>query len=260
VRSCSRFPDSKNLQSLSRRRLLGLLALLPFKAGAASRVRVGSARFDVVPLGEGHRRYIHIHGNETTARTVLRMHVEQRGGQAVFVQGGTRAIRVERLLIDPNRMFSRTGAEASLHRLNLGADENRIERALARIERDVPALLEAVLPQHDELLISIHNNSQGYNIQEEIPHSDAHHLPVPDEPNNFFLATDPRDYAILAEGPFNAVLQHRAEGPDDGSLSRLCTARGIRYVNLEVLLGQAERQGEMLTWLDDALPARHTAD
>ncbi|MCW5962707.1 MAG: hypothetical protein KIT83_01610 [Bryobacterales bacterium] len=246
---------------MTRRQVLALVALVPLQAHSAERVRVGKTHFRVErgtatgAHAQVGRRYLHIHGNETTARVVLAKHVARRSGVAVFVEESTRTISVDGLIIDPNRMFSRVGAEASLRRLNPRIREAALSRALARLERELPALLRVVLPPAGGLLISIHNNSQGYNIQQEIPLSEQHHLPVPDEPNNFFLATDERDYVTLARGPFNAVLQMNPAGPDDGSLSRLCALRGIRYVNLEAILGAAERQHEMLVWLDDALPA-----
>ena len=46
------------------------------------------------------------------------------------------------------------------------------------------------------------------------------------------------------------MLQQKAPPTDDGSLSRLAAARGRRYVNLEVGLGQTDRQKEMLDWLE----------
>jgi hypothetical protein len=46
------------------------------------------------------------------------------------------------------------------------------------------------------------------------------------------------------------VLQQHAPKQDDGSLSRLAAARGVRYVNLEVELGNADRQQEMMRWLE----------
>lgn len=247
---------------LSRRELLMLVGALPLGAASGERLRVGHARFRVERhgrAGEGvaARSYLHIHGNEITARAVLASHMASRAGVAVFVEGSTRAVSLEGLLIDPNRMFSREGAEASLRRLNPRAKEPSIARALARLQRDLPRLLSAMLPAPGGLLISMHNNSQGYNIREEIPMSERHHLPVPDEPHNFYLATDSRDFQRIAGGPYNAVLQMKPPSPDDGSLSRLCAARNIRYVNLEAKLGEAVRQREMLTWLEDALPAAY---
>jgi len=49
------------------------------------------------------------------------------------------------------------------------------------------------------------------------------------------------------------VLQHSAPPSDDGSLSRLAAARGLRYVNLEVGIGHSGRQKEMLDWLEWSL-------
>ena len=50
------------------------------------------------------------------------------------------------------------------------------------------------------------------------------------------------------------VLQQHGPRQDDGSLSRLAAARGVRYVNLEVQQGQQSRQQEMVDWLERHLP------
>lgn len=228
--------------------------MLPQIACGERTLKVGDARFRVFVRGTSARRYIHIHGNEATARVALGEHVRKRDGISFFVAGDLRAITVNGLSIDPNRMFSRIGATASLQRLNPNASAQTIEAALAVLDRDLPALLNDLLPPAGGLVISVHNNSQGYNIRAEIPISEAHHLPQPDAPNDFFLATDPRDFEILKGSSYNAVLQSKPATEDDGSLSRLCAARGIRYVNLECYAGRLNLQREMLSWLDGALP------
>jgi len=76
----------------------------------------------------------------------------------------------------------------------------------------------------------------------------------PDNPHAFFLCTDPGDFEILATSPYNVVLQQHVRAPDDGSLSRRAAARLARYVNLEVGIGDAARQQEMLIWLEQHLP------
>lgn len=238
----------------TRRAFLSLVALFPQVACGERTLKVGDARFRVFARGNSSRRYIHIHGNESTARVALADHVRNRKGVSFFISGDLRTITVNGLLIDPNRMFSRVGATASLRRLNPNAATPEIDQALATLDRDLPPLLSQLLPPTGGLLISVHNNSQGYNIQTEIPISEAHHLPKPDAPNDFFLATDPRDFEILAKSPYNAVLQSKPATEDDGSLSRLCAARGIRYVNLECYAGRLNIQREMLAWLDRALP------
>ncbi len=244
----------------SRRQLFRLLPLVPLPLGtlplsAAPTLRVGDARFRAARVKNAPRRFIHIHGNEATARQVLQDYLKHDGaGDALLVQGKTRNVKVEKLLIDPNRMFSHEGASANLRRLNPSATDAAIQKVLHRLDRDLPALLTALLPRAGALVFSMHNNSQGYSIQTEIPISEKHHLPVPGEPNNFFLVTDPEDYQLFESGPYNAVLQSKPPDPDDGSLSRLCASRGIRYVNLEAKLGEYDRQLEMLAWADRILP------
>jgi hypothetical protein len=79
---------------------------------------------------------------------------------------------------------------------------------------------------------------------------------MPDRPREFILCTDPRDYARLATGPFNVVLQNVAPKEDDGSFSRLAAARRVRYVNIEAPLGSAAEQARMLAFVE-RLPERH---
>lgn len=248
------------LAGFSRRALLALVPLLPQISCGKRTIAVGDAQFRVIDRGHSPRRYIHIHGNEATARRALTDHMRNREGRAFFVVGDERNVQVGGLAIDPNRMFSRIGAQASFKRLNPGAAEGAIAQALDTLERDLPGFVKALLPPDGGLLISVHNNSEGYNIRTEIPISEAHYLPEPGSPNDFFLLTDARDFEVLKGSRYNAVLQTKPATEDDGSLSRLCAARGIRYVNLECYAGRLALQKEMLRWVDQALlkvlPAR----
>ncbi len=233
---------------------MAFVAVLPQMSCGQRSIAVGDARFRVAERGASPRRYIHIHGNEQTARRALAEHMRNRDGRAFFVEGDGRNVTVGGLTIDPNRMFSPVGARASFKRLNPDATPDAISSALAVLERDLPALLRALLPPDGGLIISVHNNSEGYNIRTEIPISEARHLPEPGVPNDFFLLTDARDFEVVKGSPYNAVLQTKPATEDDGSLSRLCAARGVRYVNLECFAGRLARQREMLRWVDEALP------
>ncbi len=233
---------------------MALVAVLPQMSCERRAIAVGGARFRVVERGASPRRYIHIHGNEQTARRALAEHMRSHDGRAFFVEGDARNVTVGGLTIDPNRMFSPIGARASFQRLNPGVAQESAASALAVLERDLPALLHALLPPNGGLLLSVHNNSEGYNIRTEIPISEESHLPESGVPNDFFLLTDARDFEVLKGSPYNAVLQTRPATEDDGSLSRLCAVRGVRYVNLECFAGRLARQREMLRWVDDALP------
>ena len=101
--------------------------------------------------------------------------------------------------------------------------------------------------------MALHNNSQGYSVKDEVASSDDTSLKEADHPHEFFLSTDAGDYAMLATSPYNVVLQRKLPPEDDGSLSRLAARRGVRYINLEVALGQREKQVEMLGWLEKHL-------
>jgi hypothetical protein len=199
---------------------------------------VAGAHFRIWRYGRSKRRYVVIH-DEETARQVLTAHM--RTGVAYIIEGQTRNVAIEGGQIDPNRMFSRFGAEASLRRLNPGWEAERM--ALAVLDRGREDLVKALIPPPGGLTIALHNISQNYSVQDEEPMSDAGSIREPGNPRALFVCTDEGDFRKPAVSPYNAVLQKKPE--DHGSLSRLAAARGARYINLEVALGQSGRQKEM---------------
>ena len=66
----------------------------------------------------GTHRYLLIHGDEKTAREVLDTWMYFHPGTAYFSAAPTRNVRLSGGVVDPNRMFSRVGAEANLKSLN----------------------------------------------------------------------------------------------------------------------------------------------
>ena len=242
-------------QQLSRRDFLAYASIfgwIPFLQ--PKHISLAGARFRIHRNGHSKRRYLLIHGNEESARQVLLYHIRTHEGIAYEILNHTRNIPVAGGNIDPNRMFSKTGAEASLRRLNPDWTPDRIASAERTLESGRERLVRALLPPPGGLTIALHNNSQGYSVENEEPDSDAGSLREPDNPHAFFLCTSPEDFRILSTSPYNVVLQNKAPKTDDGSLSRLAAARGARYVNLEVGLGHPDRQREMLDWLDWRLP------
>jgi len=217
-------------------------------------VGLGGARFRVERAGPSARRYLHIHGDETTARAVLEAHLRARGGTAFFILSGERTVPCLDGRLDPNRMFSREGAARNLRHLNPGWRAEQLEQALALLDRGREPFLRALLPPRGGLLVALHNNSRGYSIRDEIAASGRVSLPRHDQPYDFFLCTDPGDFAHLADSPYNAVLQQDPLGEEDGSLSRLAARRRVRYVNLECALGNHALQAAMLAWADRHLP------
>ncbi|MEO8370399.1 MAG: hypothetical protein ABI806_14540 [Candidatus Solibacter sp.] len=227
-----------------------LLAFGWFPFFKPKHISLAGARFRIVRNGGGKRRYLRVHGNEETARLVLERLMNTHEGIAYIIENPVREVMAEGLKLDPNRMFSRVGAEANLRTLNPAATAEQVSRTLAVLDRGREKLVRALIPPAGGLTVALHNNSSRYSVSDEVPISDETSLRDPRHLHEFFLCTDAHDFAVLKTSPYNVVLQ--AEGPkdDDGSLSRLAAKRGFRYVNLEVTLGQTEKQREMLNWLD----------
>jgi hypothetical protein len=216
-------------------------------------IQLAGARFRIVRRDRRLRHFLLIHGDEETARTVLTRFMGSHDGTAFLIESRTRNVPIDGGTIDPNRMFSRVGAEASLKNLNPGWTPRQIEEALRRLDRGREGLVKALLPPDRGLLMALHNNSEAYSVNDEVAISDATSLREPGNPHAFFLCTDPADYAVLSQSPYNVVLQRDKPQQDDGSHSRLAARRGVRYMNLEVMHGNVDRQWEMLQWADGHL-------
>jgi len=210
-------------------------------------------RFRIERKGRSKRRYLLLHGDEETARGVLTAHLKKHSGVAHLAAGNTRTVYYNGVRFDPNRIWSAEGAARNLKLLNPYAPERDLANARWMLNRERGRLIEKLMPPRGGLLIALHNNSRGYSVETEIPISDRAALADKENPHEFFLCTDPADFVRLARSPYNVVLQDKAPQTDDGSLSRLAARLGVRYVNLEAGLGKADRQREMLEWLEKNL-------
>jgi hypothetical protein len=218
------------------------------------RKKLAGIRFRVLRNGRSNRRFLMIHGNEQTAREVLTAHMKQAAGIAYLVENMERNVEFRSGELDPNRMYSREGAERNLRRLNPQWSEGEIQSALTYLDRRRDDVLKAVRPKDGDVLIAVHNNSQGYSVRDEVPISNRIAMNDADNPNEFCLCTDERDFELLSKGTYNVVLQNRTDAADDGSLSRFAARSGFRYVNIEAALGKFDRQRAMLQWVDATLP------
>jgi hypothetical protein len=197
------------------------------------------------------RRYLVIHGDEDTARDVLTTYMYDHDGVAYIVTGKTREVEIRGAKIDPNRMFSREGAERSLKSLNPSINPDQLVDVLGFLDQEREKLLKRLIPPKGSRLFALHNN-RDYSVNDEIAASDRTSIKQPAQPRNFFLCTDPTDFETLRQSPYNVVLQSKPD-PDDGSLSRLAARRGFRYTNLECAIGEYAAQLERVHWLDDHL-------
>jgi hypothetical protein len=225
-------------------------SLFPFSRNPS----IAGIKFQTIHNGTDRRRYIWIHGNEPTARDVLREHMKQTEGRAFLIESTERNVKIAGGALDPNRMFSRAGAERNLRTLNPTWKPQQISKVLNDLDRDRNRFLHRILPQPGGLIVALHNNGPAYSVKDEVAISNAVAMNDAGHPDEFMLCSAEADFSILASSRFNVLLQNRPQGPDDGSLSRLCADRHVRYVNIEAALGNAEGQTRMLQWLEAALP------
>lgn len=244
---------SSSSESSTRRTWLAA-SFLPFWPFQARQQKLAGIRFDIIRHGRSAHRYFHVHGNETTARELLYQHMKKYKGTGFTVESLERQVPLAGISIDPNRLFSREGAERNLRRVNPDLSEASLQNALIYLERGRRKFLKAILPKEGGLLIALHNNGPGYSVHTEVPISDEVSLADPENPREFMLAVNRADFDILKTSPFNVVLQDKAPPDDDGSLSRLCTVLGVRYVNIEARLGNLEGQRRMLDFIETKLP------
>lgn len=213
--------------------------------------QLSGVQFRVMRYGHSPRRFIVIHGDEDTARDVLSAYMFDHAGVAYVVTGSERNVEIEGVRIDPNRMFSRVGAEKSILSLNSGVAAEKVTAALNFLDHEREKALRHLIPPHGGRLFALHNN-RDYSVQDEIASSDQTSIRQPGTPRSFFLCTSAADFEVLKQSPFNVVLQTRPD-PDDGSLSRLAARRGFRYINLECAIGDYEGQLQRVRWLEDRL-------
>ena len=216
-------------------------------------VELVGIEFKVVKKGHSDRKYIWLHGDEQTARMALESHMKLNLGTAFFIQGETREKDFFDGILDPNRIFSSKGAEANIHKYNRGWSSFRKQEALEWINRERDAFLESIFPKNGGLLVALHNNFKGYNVNREIQKSDSVSIKKDQNPRDFFICTDRTDFEALARSPFNVVLQEKLPQKDDGSLSWAAMRNGVRYVNIEVRLGWLSQQKKMLNYLENNL-------
>ena len=70
--------------------------------------------FKVKKNGFSDVSYILLHGDEETARMLLSEHIKGNKGRAFFIKSKEREVLLGPTMVDPNRIFSRSGAKKAL--------------------------------------------------------------------------------------------------------------------------------------------------
>lgn len=162
--------------------------------------------------------------------------------------------------VDPNRIFSKFGCRRTILYYQPAISPGRLKKAVHKTKRLADFLLNVVISEKTEAIVTLHNNSQGYrndgsrgwghvsivNYMDNLMHCQSFqsvNFGNEDEDDLFWVTTE-RDYNLLAHLNHHVVLETH-EAPilaDDGSLSYWAAYRPgfdgkqapLRYFNLEL--------------------------
>lgn len=203
--------------------------------------------------------YLNLHDDENTAVEATIAVLEERGGTLFELRHtGERNISFRlndsTFTIDPNRIFTRRGIDASLSGHSESSPSAR--EAVRAFAQD---LLDRVGFEELPLIATVHNNTDdrysvlSYTDEGGTLSGDARFVHVSGETDrdDFYFVTSDDLYRALREMGENVVLQDNHLVEDDGSLSVLAGRLGIDYVNVEAEHGHVEKQREMIAALHD---------
>tara|TARA_B100001142_G_scaffold269358_1_gene274984 strand:+ start:1077 stop:1844 length:768 start_codon:yes stop_codon:yes gene_type:complete len=220
---------------------------------AESFITFAGVKFHIISNGSSPNRYIWLHGDEKTAKMALEYHIKKYSGSAFFIENDTREIPFKSTIIDPNRIFSRNGSYHTLRKFKPGWAPGTLKKALDELDVQRSEFMNVLMPSKGALLISLHNNFRGYNVYKEKNKSQRTSIKTNENPRDFMICTDEKDFEKLAVGPYNVVLQNKLPDNDDGSLSWEALRRNIRYLNIETRLGYLSKQKKMLRFVEENL-------
>jgi len=213
-------------------------------------IAVGEARFRIVRNHRSTRRYVLLDGSQEAARQLLLGHMESERGTTFLIEGSAREVPIAGGKFDPNRMFSRAGAEDNLKSLNPAWSASQIEAALDLLDGQREKLLDALFPPDRGLLIALESGVGPESAKDAAAAGDQSSLRQPDKPQAFYVCTDPADYQALSASPYNVVLAGHVRARDDGTLERRAAARGVRFLAISTRPGDTAAQRDMLNWAD----------
>ena len=132
-------------------------------------------------------------------------------------------------------------------------DRDELDNLLIELEESRESFLFDIFPKKGGLLIALHNNFRGYNVKSEIKNSQKVSIKDNQNPRDFILCTNEKDYIKLEKGPYNIVLQNKLPDKDDGSLSWALLKKDVRYINVETRLGYLTQQKKILSFIEKEL-------
>lgn len=209
--------------------------------------------FEIKANSSSGTNYILIHGDEKTAKMLINEHIKKNKGKAFIIKSEDREVTLGPTIVDPNRLFSNSGARKALKNFKADWIKSELEELLTELKISRNKFLDSIFPSKGGLLIALHNNFRGYNINHELKRSQLFSIKKHENPRDFIICTNNVDYEKLKNGPYNIVLQNAINIDNDGSLSWAAIQKGVRYINIETRLGWLSQQRKMLNFVEKEL-------
>jgi hypothetical protein len=200
----------------------------------------------LTPLSLDGFAFLNLHRNENTSVVAARAYVTIYGGRLLWLsQTGSAPERLitftcmkASFVFDPNRMFTKEGAAASLTQYSVPGSVSQL--AIDSVVAFGQAVLQAYRFDSEDLILAIHNNGgSNYSAASYLPGAayaaEASKVSIPDPATqrNFFLVTSSANYNGLVEQGQNVVMQ-ADNATNDGSLSYYAqVVRNKNYMNIE---------------------------
>ena len=199
--------------------------------------------------GSGEICLVSLHENESSGFHAGHARAKEGGVRFVAVeQAGERTVTFGELRVDPNRIFTAKGIEASAKRWT-GRAPTAAEAA--QVQGYAAAILDAL--DDCSTVVTLHNNwdagdppkAKDYNLlsYRSDPAAAKLHREEGADVDDFVFVTREADYERLREAGYSVVLQS-PEVEDDGSLSYVLQDR--RYLNIEAQHGHGAWQRRVL--------------
>lgn len=237
-------------------------------AHAAGRLRNTSKsvvkKWQLIPLGIVNtyfRHYrkpgldiflINLHQNEKTSIRAAEEIIRIYGGTFVrLFHRKSRKIafqdrKFKQFIFDPNRIFSDSGARATLEK-----HKNYSDYALRTVRAFAGRLAKKFIDSNGTI-IAMHNNPDRspFNVHAFAstyyePYIEKVYINKRKSKNDFYFVTERFFFDLFKKHRFNVVLQKSDNPVSDGSLSEYCARKKIPYINIECQHGHKQIQVRM---------------
>lgn len=213
--------------------------------------------------GEPHIRFLAIHDNEDTGVKAAFRFIQINGGSITELQyGGTvRNISFTDSLdnfyeIDPNSMFTDTGARGNLDKYGDGLVT---PEAVTWIRKLGDTVLQIYNADSLGYIITLHNNTDNaFSIRSYLEgdylENTASDVFINDEmdTDDLVFVTEAWFFDFLKERNINVVYQS-IDAPNDGSLSVFAQKTKIPYVNIEVQHGHVDEHYRLIVVVNEMI-------